>query len=193
MLPYFQQLGLGVSLQSLPGYILISEKIGHMKALEATITITLAAWQENLSNDLKIMSNNGPQAKMHLQPATWLTGKSPSKRMSRHYWPSLGVVTRHNSAPQWGGGGLSIGNWVWPKGDIVLFPGGKQIVHSSCSRHQIPSDTMNCLFPNNTFLPRTYYFSKSPSQQKFAWRADILRNRSIGCPWALMPQLMPAL
>ena len=24
--------------------------------------------------------------------------------------------------------------------------------------------------------------SKSPSQQKFAWRTDILRNRSIGCP-----------
>ena len=70
MLPYFEQLGPGVSLQSLPGYILMSEKIGHMKALEATITITLAAWQENLSNDLKIISNNGPQAKMHLQPAT---------------------------------------------------------------------------------------------------------------------------
>ena len=70
MLPYFEQLGPSVSLQSLPGYILISEKIGHMKALEATITITLAAWQENLSNDLKTMSNNGPQAKMHLQPAT---------------------------------------------------------------------------------------------------------------------------
>lgn len=60
----------GVSLQSLPGYILISEKIGHMKALEATITITLAARQENLSNDLKIVSNNGIQAKMHLQSAT---------------------------------------------------------------------------------------------------------------------------
>ena len=26
-------------------------------------------------------------------------------------------------------------------------------------------------------------FSKSPSQQKFAWRTNILRNRSTGCPW----------
>ena len=65
-----------------------------------------------------------------------------------------------------------------------------QIANSSYSRHQIlspssgraSSDTMNCLFPSNTFLSRTYFFSKSPSQQRFVWRADILTNRSIGFP-----------
>ena len=36
------------------------------------------------------------------------------------------------------------------------------IIHRRYSRHQVPSDTLNYLFPSNTFLPRT----------------DILRNRS---------------
>ena len=54
------------------------------------------------------------------------------------------------------------------------------------SRHQIPSDTLNWLFPSNTFLPRTYYSSQISSQQKFAWRTDILKSRSIGCPWMII-------
>ena len=29
--------------------------------------------------------------------------------------------------------------------------------NSALTSNQIPSDTMNCLFPSNTFLPRTYY------------------------------------
>ena len=29
--------------------------------------------------------------------------------------------------------------------------------NSALTSNQIPSDTMNCLFPGNTFLPRTYY------------------------------------
>ena len=29
--------------------------------------------------------------------------------------------------------------------------------NSALTSYQIPSDTMNCLFPCNTFLPRTYY------------------------------------
>ena len=33
-----------------------------------------------------------------------------------------------------------------------------QIGHSSYSRHQIPSETLHCLFSRSTFLPRTYYF-----------------------------------
>ena len=28
-----------------------------------------------------------PASKVHLQPATWLTGEFLSRRMSRHYWP----------------------------------------------------------------------------------------------------------
>ena len=33
-----------------------------------------------------------------------------------------------------------------------------QIAYSSYSRQQILSDTLHCLFPRITFLPRTYYF-----------------------------------
>ena len=58
-----------------------------------------------------------------------------------------------------------------------------QIARISYSRLRIPSDTLNCPFPTNIFFPRTYFFSKSPSQHKFAWITDILRNRSIGYPW----------
>ena len=58
-----------------------------------------------------------------------------------------------------------------------------QVTRRSYSRLQIPSDTLNYIFPSNTFRPRTIISSTSPSQQKFAWRTDILRNRSIGCPW----------
>ena len=95
--------------------------------------------------------------------------------MSRHYWPSLGVVTRHNSAPQWWRGGFDRKLGVaqgrhsplpWGGGGVLT------IVHSSCSRHQIPSDTMNCLFPNNTFLPRTYYFFQISQPTKIC-----LKNR----------------
>ena len=43
-----------------------------------------------------------------------------------------------------GGGGGGRGFW--------------HITHSSYSWHQIPSDTLNYLFPSNTFLRRTYYF-----------------------------------
>ena len=49
-------------------------------------------------------------------------------------------------------------------------------------KNQIPSDTLNCIFPSNNFTFQGHIiFSKSPSQQKIAWRTDILRNKSIGC------------
>ena len=59
-----------------------------------------------------------------------------------------------------------------------------QVAHSSYSRHQIPSDTLNCLFSSNIPFKDIHFFSKSPSQQKLAWRTNILRNRFIGCPWS---------
>ena len=63
--------------------------------------------------------------------------------------------------------------------------GGKKfLTNSTCtytsySRHEITLNTLNCLFPSNTLLPRNLIFLKSPSQQKFGWRTDVLRNRSI--------------
>ena len=72
----------------------------------------------------------------------------------------LSVVIGQNSALQYGEGG-SIGNWVSPKGKISPFIGGRGFYRIPAfldSRHQIPSNTLDCLFPSNNFLPRTYYF-----------------------------------
>ena len=60
-----------------------------------------------------------------------------------------------------------------------------QIAHSSYSTHQISSNTLNCLFPDNTFFPRTYYLFKISQPAKIRLknrRTDIFRDRSIGCP-----------
>ena len=65
-------------------------------------------------------------------------------------------------------GGGEGGTWIlmWPKGKINPSVGGGvggrgfwEQAHSSYSIHQIPSDTLNCSFPRNTFLPKTNYFS----------------------------------
>ena len=61
--------------------------------------------------------------------------------------------------------------WVWSYGKIQPL-------------HQIKSRQT----PWIVYFPATLSFqghitrSKSPSQQKFAWRTDTLRNGSIGCP-----------
>ena len=87
-----------------------------------------------------------------------------------------------------GGGGGERGFW--------------QIANSSYSRHQIlssssgraSSDTMNCLFPSNTFLSRTFFFpnlpaSKDLSEEQIFWRTDplgslwhIWKHSVFGCP-----------
>lgn len=68
---------------------------------------------------------------------------------------------------------------------IFQVKGFWEKAHNSYSGHKIPSHTLNCLFPRNTFLPRTNYFIKSPSQQKFSRRTGILKNGSIGWPCAI--------
>ena len=77
--------------------------------------------------------------------------------------------------------------WVWSKGNVQSFSGGGREAHefrcglrakltlqwgegeggrgfweqshSSYSIHQIPSDSLNCSFPRNPFLPKTNNFS----------------------------------
>ena len=46
----------------------------------------------------------------------------------------------------------------FPASKVHLQTGFWQIAYSSYSRQQILSDTLHCLFPRITFLPRTYYF-----------------------------------
>ena len=95
---------------------------------------------------------------------------------------SLGVVIWQNSALQWG---LDRKLGVWPREEefTASVEGG-----GGGFQHQIPSDTLNCLFPATllTSFQGHKIISKSPSQQEFAWRTDILRIRSIGCPWILL-------
>ena len=78
----------------------------------------------------------------------------------------MSLISRRHSPLQWkGGGGGRRGFWL--------------ITRSSYSRHQIHFDTLNCLFPSNIFLPRTYHFFHISRQQTFRWRSDILRSRHI--------------
>ena len=44
--------------------------------------------------------------------------------------------------------------------------------YTSYSRHQITSNTLNCVFPSNTLLPRTSYFSQISQQANIC-----LKNR----------------
>ena len=81
------------------------------------------------------------------------------------------------------------GNWVWPKGYIYPFS-GDEVGGGEAKRFL--TDSAQQLFYTSNHLRHPQFsncqghiiLSKSPSQQKFAWRTDILRNRSIGCPWS---------
>ena len=106
-----------------------------------------------------------PASKVHLQPAAWLTGKFPSKRTSRHYWPL----------------------WVLPKGEVQPFSwavgggGGEGRFLTNNTNNTIldtksPQKTWIVYFRGNLSFQGHINSSKSPSQH-------ILRNRSIGCPW----------
>ena len=131
-----------------------------------------------------------PACMVHLQPATWLTGKFPSRSISRHYgpvwlWPKDIIQTLS------GRGGGFRKDRCGKKGDFFAFSEGggrwgwgrnfwqKSVTYS---RHQFPSDTDNIFFPAKLSVPEHIISSKSSSQQKLTWRTDILRNRSIGCP-----------
>ena len=127
-------------------------------------------WEKFICSSLPVrLMGEFPASKKHLRPATWLTGKFPSRRMSRYYSPV----------------------WVW--GDRVKFSlsvrgeGGGGAV---ADKYHIPA-TLDNKSPQTAcidhltaiiFLPRQYHFIKSPSQQKFDYRTDILRKRSTGYP-----------
>ena len=110
-----------------------------------------------------------PASKVHIQPSTWLTGKFPFR----------------------GGGRGLIGNWVWPKGYIYPFSGdgvgGGGVLEAkrflTDSAQQLSYTSNHLRHPQFSNFQGHIILSKSPSQQKFGWRTDILRNRSIGCPW----------
>ena len=69
-----------------------------------------------------------------------------------------------------GGGRGVVEKWVWPKGEIHPFSRGWrgrgkrrywQIAHTSCFRHQIPSDPQTSwivFYPATLSFPMAYYF-----------------------------------
>ena len=82
---------------------------------------------------------------------------------------SLGMVIRQNSAPQWR---------RWGKAEVS---DKKQI--SAIVNTKSPQTPRIVSLPATLCFQAHINFPKSPSQQKIAWRTDILRNRFIGCPW----------
>ena len=153
-----------------------------IKLSEAILSIWRDSWEKCIwsSHPAKLLEEF-PASKVHLQPATLLTGKFPSRRTNSLYFSTMilkatqvmgsyvhtllvswDVAIEQNSALHWEGG----------KG------GGEQrvfwrIAHSSYSTHQIPSKTLNCLFPGNSFFPRTYYFFKISQPAKIRLKIQI--------------------
>ena len=103
-----------------------------------------------------------PASKRYLHPATWLTGKLPSRRLSSHYWPV----------------------WVWAEGGIHPFSGrGRRGVGGGGGGERFFIYTKSAHFSPATLSFQGHIISPtSPSLQKLAWRTDILKNRSLGAP-----------
>ena len=68
-----------------------------------------------------------------------------------------------------GEGGNAVGQWLWRTGAIHPVSwggGGGGFCQHSYSRRQIPSDTPHCVFPKNSFLPRTFHYFHIPQPAK---------------------------
>ena len=116
----------------------------------------------------------------------------------QHVWPDITGQVEYGHKAKFRplvGGGDWVGRWVWPKGENYLFSGGKwgrgfwQITIISYSRHQIPADTLNYLFPNRNNLPRINNFfphlpaSKHlPEEQIFSGTDPLVAPDILGGP-----------
>ena len=93
-----------------------NNKKARIKISEAILSILGDCWEKFICSSLPArLMKRFPASKVHLQPATWLTWKFPSRRRP---WGKI--------HPFEGGAGRGlIGNWVWPKGYIHPFSGGR--------------------------------------------------------------------
>ena len=88
-----------------------------------------------------------------------------------------------------GGGGevglsTKMGNGCGLRAKFTPSVGGRglgQITHNS-SRHQIPLETLNCLFPSNTFFPSTYSFSTAQPAKRLPEERIFLVTDPLGAP-----------
>ena len=145
------------------------------KLSETILSILGDCWEKFICSSLPArLMEEFPASKVHLQPPTSLTGKFPSKRKSRHYWP-VWLWTQGNFSPSvggsWGGGGGVVGGWV------------SEIAHTSYSRHQrtkSPQTSWTVYFPATIspfkdilFFPNLPASEKLPEEQIF-WGTDPL-------------------
>ena len=57
------------------------------KVSEAILNILEDCWEKFICSSLPArLMDEFPASKVHLKPTTWLTGKFPSRQMSKHYW-----------------------------------------------------------------------------------------------------------
>ena len=136
-----------------------SKKAG-IKLSEAILRILGDCWEKCICSSLPArLMEEFPASKVHLQPSTWLTGKFPSRRMSRYYCLVWVWGRRVKFSPslrgRWGGGG--VGGAFADKYHIPATLDNKS-----------PQTPWIGHLPAIMFLPRHYNFIKSPSQQKFA-------------------------
>ena len=107
-----------------------------IKLSEAILSILGDCWEKFICSSLPArLMEEFPASKVHLQPATWLTGK-----FHRQTYVRFECGRRAKFSPPVRGRG-SIGNWVSPKGKIYPFIGGRGFYHIPAfldSRHQIP-------------------------------------------------------
>ena len=76
-----------------------------IKLSEAILSILGGCWKKVFRTTLPAsLMEEFPASKVHLQPATWLTGKFPRRRMSRHQRP-VGSGHRAKLSPSVGRGG----------------------------------------------------------------------------------------
>ena len=76
-----------------------------IKLSEAILNILGGCWKKGICTTLPAsLMEEFPAGKVHLQPATWLTGKFPRRRMSRHHRP-VGSGHRAKLSPSVGRGG----------------------------------------------------------------------------------------
>ena len=76
-----------------------------IKLSEAILGILGDCWEKFICSSLPArLIKEFPASKVHLQPATWLTGKFPSRTYVQTLLASLGVVIGQNSPVQLGWG-----------------------------------------------------------------------------------------
>ena len=105
-------------------------------------------------------------------------GKASQQTFVRTLMASLGVVVGQYWDVQWGREEMRLDNGCGGRAQFTRSVGGgggggfgkQSYFRGDCqhsySRRQIPSDTPNCVFPKNSFLPRTFHYFHIPQPAK---------------------------